>query len=165
MAHAPETRNAVRGSYVYEHLPLEQAAEKHGVSYNTARTWKKRANLKGDNWDKARAAKRMADGGLGDITAQLLENFALLFTATVDEITDGEYDGLKKAEALSRLSDAYTKTMKAAGGGDARIAKLSVALEVLDLLAMFIRENYPGDLERFASILEPFGAKVSEAFG
>lgn len=165
MAHSLETRNAVRRSFVAERLPLEAAAEKHGVSYNTARTWKRKAKGQGDDWDKARAASRMASGGLGDITTQLLEDFALLFQATVEEIKDGKYDGLKKAEALSRLSDAYTKTMKAAGGGDPKIAKLSVALEVLEELANFIREKYPSDLERFAVILEPFGSRVSEVFG
>ncbi len=165
MAHRPETRNAVRASYVREHQPLEAAADKNGVSYATARTWKKRAKEHGDDWDKARAANRMAEGGLGEITAQLLEDFTLLFKSTVEDITTGEYDGLKKAEALSRLSDAYTKTMKAAAGGDPKIAKLSIALETLKLLADHIKENHPDMLERFTNILEPFGAKVNEAFG
>jgi len=165
MAHKPETRNAVRASYVHEHLPLEAAAEKHDVSYPTVRTWKKRAKENGDDWEKARAANRMANGGLGDITVQLLEDFTLLFRTTVEDITTGEYDGLKKAEALSRLSDAYTKTMKAAAGGDPKIAKLSTALETLQLLANHIKEEHPDALERFSLILEPFGAKVNEAFG
>lgn len=165
MAHSADILHAVRRSYVQERLPLDAAAAKHGVSYNTARHWKKRAASHGDDWDKARTASRMAAGGLGDITTQVIEDFVLLFQSTVEEIRDGEYDGLKKAEALSRLSDAYTKTMKAAAGGDPKIAKLSVALEVLEELAKFIRERHPADLERFAAILEPFGARVSEVFG
>jgi len=164
MAHKPETRNAVRSSYVHEHLPLDAACKKHDVSFNTGRTWKKRAKENGDDWDKARAANQMAKGGLGDITTQLLEDFTLLFKSTVEDITTGEYDGLKKAEALSRLSDAYTKTMKAAAGGDPKIAKLSTALETLQLLANYIKEEHPDVLERFSLILEPFGAKVNEAF-
>jgi len=165
MAHKPETRNAVRASYVRDHLPLDAACEKHDVSFNTGRSWKKRAKENGDNWDKARAANRMAEGGLGEITTQLLEDFTLLFKSTIEDITTGEYDGLKKAEALSRLSDAYTKTMKAATGGDPKIAKLSTALETLQLLANHIKEEHPDALERFSLILEPFGEKVNEAFG
>lgn len=165
MAHPQERRGAVRRSYVHERLSLEAAADKHGIAYNTARVWKRKARDDGDDWDKARAAHRMADGGLGDITAQLLEDFALLFQATIEEIKSGDYDGLKKAEALSRLSDAYTKTMKAAAGGDPRIARLAVALEVLDELAKFIRESFPDELERFVRILEPFGERLSKAFG
>lgn len=165
MAYGPETRQAVRKSYVYDRLSLKAASDRHRVAYHTARRWKSEAKTDGDCWDKARTAARMAGGGLGDITAQLLEDFALLFQATVEEIRDGEYDGLKKAEALSRLSDAYTKTMKAAAGGAPKIAKLSVALEVLDELAGFIREHHPQHLETFAEILEPFGARVSEVFG
>ncbi|MBL1321548.1 MAG: DUF1804 family protein [Methylophaga sp.] len=165
MAHTNQTRNAVRSSFVYERLSLEAASEKQGVSFNTARVWKKKAKLEGDDWNKARSASRMAQGGLGDITTQLLEDFALLFQATITDIRDGEYDGLKKAEALSRLSDAYTKTMKAAAGGDPKIAKLSIALETLQLLAVYIKDEHPDVLERFTHILEPFGAKVNEAFG
>jgi len=165
MAHPQETRIAVRRSYVHERLPLEQAAEKHDVSYHTARAWKKRAAKNGDDWDTARQASRMANGNLGDLTNQVLEDFALLFQNTMKDITDGDYDALKKAEALSRLSDAYTKTMKAAGGGNAKLAEFSVALKVLEELAGFIREHYPEQLENFSVILELFGAKLSEVFG
>ncbi|MDH4275186.1 MAG: DUF1804 family protein [Gammaproteobacteria bacterium] len=165
MAHPLESRLAVRRSYVMERLPLEAAAEKHGIGYNTARLWKKKGQATGDDWDRARAASRMAMGGLGDLTAQVLEDFAGLFQLTMEDIRNGEYDGLKKAEALSRLSDAYAKTMKAAGGGDPKLAKLAIALEVLEELTKFLREEYPQHLATFAQLLEPFGARVSEAFG
>lgn len=165
MAHSKETRNAVRSSFVYDRLPLEAAADKHDVSYGTVRTWKKRDKKNGDDWDKARAARRMADGGLGEITAIVIEDFSLLFKSVVEDITHGDYDGLKKAAALSQLSDAYVKTMKAAAGGDPKIAKLSVALETLKLLAEHIKDEHPDVLELFANILDPFGAKINEAFG
>jgi len=165
MAHDKQTHNTVRSSFVYERLPLEAAAEKQGVSYNTVRSWKKKAKENGDDWDKARSASRLAAGGLGDITSQILEDFALLFQSTVLEIKDGSFDGLQKAEALSRLSDAYTKTMKAAAGGDPKIAKLAIALETLQLLAKHIKDQHPAMLEQFTVVLEQFGVKVNEAFG
>ncbi len=95
MAHSSETRNAVRSAYVYDRHPLDVAADKNKVSYNTVRGWKKRDKAKGDDWDKARAASQMAAGGLGDITAQLVEDFVRLFQSTVEDITAGDYDGLK----------------------------------------------------------------------
>lgn len=158
-------RAAVRRSYVYDRLPLEAAAQRCGIAYNTARRWKRQAKADGDDWDRARSAARMAQGGLGELTSQVLEDFAHLFQATVEEIKTGNADGIAKAEALSRLSDAYTKTMKAAGGASPQMAELSVALRVVDELAHFIRDEYPDDLERFAQILEPFGARLSEVFG
>lgn len=164
MAHSLETRQSVRRSYVVERLPLEHAAEKNGVSYHTSRAWKKAAKESGDDWDKARAAARMAAGSLGDITAQVLEDFALLFQTTLDEIKGYDGDPFRKAEAISRLSDAYAKTMKAAGAGNVQLAELAIALKVLEELAKFLRENYPEQLETFTEILGPFGQRLSEVF-
>lgn len=165
MAHSQETRQAVRRAYVVERLALEQAARRNGVSYHTARAWKKKAREDGDDWDRARAATRMAQGGLGDLTAQLLEDFAILFQHTVEEVKSGQYSALQKAEAISRLSDAYTKTVKAAGGGDPRIARLSVALEVLERLAGFVQVQFPEHAGALMAVLEPFGQELAAAYG
>jgi hypothetical protein len=165
MAHAPEVRAAVRRSYVAERLPLEAAAEKHRIAYGTARQWKRKAAEDGDDWDRARSASRMAAGGLGDLTTQVLEEFALLFQATMEEIGSGEYDGLQKAEAMSRLADAYTKTVKAAGGGDNRIAKLAVALDVLGRLVAYVQQHYPQQAVHLLEVLEPFGEELNQAYG
>lgn len=165
MAYAPEKVQEVRKCFVFERQALPDAAARCGVSYSAAQAWKKKAKAAGDDWDKARNASRMAAGGLGDITNQLLEDFALLFQSTIEDIRDGDFNALDKAEAIARLSDSYTKTMKAAGGGNASIAKLSIAMEVLSELAEFIKRDYPDDLERFVCILEPFGMRVSEVFG
>lgn len=164
MAHPESTRIALRRSFVRERLDLEAAASKHGVSYHTARIWKKKAKENGDDWDRARAAVRIAEGGVGDATTFLIEDFVLLFQSTIDQINEGDFDPLKKADAIAKLSDAYTKTMKAASRGDPNIARMSIALQVLQLLAEFIKDNYKADLERFTVILEKFAGKVSEAF-
>lgn len=165
MAYSPETKQAVRSSFIYERLPLPEAASKHGVSYSAAQAWKRQAKAHGDDWDKARSASRLADGGLGDITNQLLEDFALLFQTTIGDIKDGGYNALEKAEAISRLSDSYNKTMKAAAGANPKIAKLAVAMEVLEELAGFIQKEYPDDLPRFAMILEAIQPRVNKVFG
>lgn len=165
MAHAPETRAAVRRSYVAERLPLETAAEKHDVPYQTARNWKRKAGADGDDWDRARAAARMAAGGLGDLTNQVLEEFALLFQSTMEQLSGEEVDGVTKAEAMSRLADAYTKTVKAAGGSDTRIGKLAVALEVLERLVNYIQQHHEQHAVALLEVLEPFGEHLNEAYG
>lgn len=164
MAYPPEKKQSVRASFVYERLPLPQAAAKHDVSYSAAQAWKRQAKVNGDDWGKARAASRLADGGLGDITQQLLEDFALLFQSTINDIKLGDYNALEKAEAISRLSDSYSKTMKAAAGSNPKIAKLAVAMQVLEELAGFIQKDYPQDIARFAVILEAIQPKVGEVF-
>lgn len=164
MAHAPEVRAAVRRTYVSERQPLEAAAERHGISYNTARQWKRTAKEQGDDWDRARSAARMAAGGLGDLTTQVLEEFALLFQSTMEQIGSSEFDGIQKAEAMSRLADAYTKTMKAAGGGDSKIAKLATAMEVLEKLVAFIQQHYPQHGTALLEVLEPFGEELSKSY-
>lgn len=165
MAHTPETRQAVRSSYVHERMPMDLACATHGVSYGTGRSWKRKAKESGDDWDTARSASRMAEGDLGDITTQVVEDFVLLFQATIEELKVLEGNPLQKAETIAKLSDAYVKTMKAAGGGNSKIAELAVAMKVLEELACFIKDGYPEQLEIFAAILEPFGQRVSEVFG
>jgi len=165
VAYPPEKRIELRGYYVFERLSLEAAVEKAGITYHTGRRWKQDAKDMGDDWDRARSASRMAEGGLGDVTHQVIEDFVLLFQATVNDIKTGDFDGIEKANALAKLSDAYTKTMKAAAGGNPQIARLSVALEVLKELSGFITDNYKDDLQRFTVILDAFAARASEVFG
>jgi len=165
MAYSPEIREAVRNAYVRERLPLEAAAGRVGVSYSTAQKWKRDDKADGLCWDKARQAARMATGGLGDLTAELLEDFAVLFQSTVEEIRDASVDPLKKAEAISRLSDAYNKTMRAASKGAPEIGQLAMALEVIDLLARFVRAEFPEHAEALITVLEPFGQKVAQKYG
>ncbi|HEC12282.1 MAG TPA: DUF1804 family protein [Acidiferrobacteraceae bacterium] len=166
MAHPSEVRDEVRGNYVYKRLPLAEAANLADVSYNTAREWKKKAKTQGDDWDRARSAARMASGPLGDITAQVMEDFVLLFQATVSALkNDKTLDPIKCTEALSRLADAYTKVVRAAGGSDPKMAELAIAIRVTDELAKFIRDRFPDKLPIFAQILEPFGGHLSEVFG
>lgn len=163
MAHGKEIQTAVRRSYVNERLSLAAAADKHHIPHVTARSWKKKAKIDGDDWDKARSATRMAEGGIGELTSQVIEDFAMLFQSTIEDLKkDDKIDAVKKAEALSRLSDAYSKTMKAASTGSPQIARLSIAMEVLEELAGYIRKHSPDDLPRFASILDPFGQHIAK---
>lgn len=165
MAYSPEIKQAVRASYVYERLDLPAIAAKHNISLATIQSWKKVAKVAGDDWNKARSASRMANGSLGDVTQEIMEDFSLLFKSTIEDIKTGEFDGLQKAEAISKLADAYVKTMNAATKGNPKLARLSVAFEVISELAGFIKTNFPEAIELFAKILDKFAVRVNEVFG
>nr|WP_247646856.1 DUF1804 family protein [Haemophilus influenzae] len=82
MAHDEKTKADVRRYYVFDCLTLELAAEKAGVSYNTARRWKREAEARGDNWDKVRDANTMANGKVEDVARGMLTAFVLYFENT-----------------------------------------------------------------------------------
>lgn len=165
MAYSQEFVLAVRASYIYESLNFEACALKHNAASKTIQAWKRKAKENGDDWDKARSAARLASGGLGEITARLLEDFTLLFQNTIDDLSTGDHSGLEKAEAISRLSDAYSKTMKSAATGNPKIARLSIALEVIKSLSEFIKAEHPELLNDFVTVLEGFDVKITKEFG
>ena len=104
MAHKPEIRQACRSAYVYDRLSLPDAAESVGIPYNTARVWKKRARAEGDDWDKARTAARLAEGGLGDLTRMVLSDFTHQFQTTLERLKGYEGDPVDAAQAMTRLA-------------------------------------------------------------
>ena len=165
MAYSDDKRYAVRNSYVFERLPLSAASEKHDIPYNTVRGWKKKSRINGDDWDKARSASRLAQKGLGDFTDVVLEEFALLFKTTINDLKEKDSaDPIKRSEAISRLADAYTKTVKAAGLVNPRISQLGTALETLKLFSKFISDQFPEQIETFVTILEQFAPVISQEF-
>lgn len=165
MAHAESTRLAVRGGYVQRRLTLSEAARQARVSAATARTWKRQAKLAGDNWDTARQAARLAEGGLGGITERVLADFSALFAGTMDHLNRHPTNPIETAQAMATLSDAYAKTVKAAGCADPKLARYAIALDALKLFAEFARQRNPKLLPDLAALLEPFGAHLAREWG
>jgi hypothetical protein len=164
--HEESTRRAVRAAYVYEALSLESAAEKQGVPHSTARRWKRGAKAEGDDWDKARAAARMAGSGMQAVAGAVVEDFVLLFQSTLEALkAAGDIPPLDKAEAISRLSDAFSKTVKAAGMADPALSRLSLSMEVLEALGSFINDKFPQHGTAFLEVLEPFGVELARRYG
>ncbi len=165
MAHSQETKRKVRSEYV-KGMPLKAAAALHNVPYGTARTWKEAASNAGDDWDVARAALRLSDGGVKALTAEVIEDFVHMFKSTIDAVkADKKLSPLQKADVLAKLSDAYQKTIKAAGSSNPGLSKLAIALDVLRKQLDFIRDRYPKHTPIFMEILEPFGEYLSREFG
>ena len=166
MARPPEQRQELRRAYVYDRLPLEAAADKAGIPLGTARRWKADAENAGDDWEKARAAASLSATGANTVAQMVLADFLTLHGAVVDELRNApDVPALAKAEALSRLADAFTKTMAAVAKAAPDLGRFAVATELLADYARFVRDRFP-DLEKAViETLEPFGVCIAEKYG
>ncbi len=166
MAHPPETRAKLRALYVYDRLPLETAAERINISYATARRWKSDAENDGDDWERGRSAARLSNDGIRNITQMILEDYLALHQATVEAVKVADNMGpLPKAEVLSRLADAFTKTMAAVGKASPELSRLAIATDVMQRLAEFVGESFPQHVEALLEVIEPFAADLAKDFG
>lgn len=165
MAHGRDKRTQLRKLYVTDRQSLKAAAALMKLSYSTARAWKDDAKVHGDDWDHARMAEEIGDGGLRELTRMVLGEFVPLFRSTIEAIkTDKTCSAVDKAEALSRISDAYTKTVKASGAVDPQLAKLGWGMDVIKLLAQFTAERFPQHQAALLEILEPFGERLAQDY-
>jgi len=166
LAHPAETVDALRRAYVIDRLPIEAAAEKVGVPPSTARKIKARAEGKGDDWDKARSVAALTAAGAGSIAQLVLADFLALHQSTVEALrTDAAIPPLARAEAMSRLADAFTKTMGAVAKAAPELGRFAVASELLEELARFVRGDFPQHGGAFVEVLEPFGAMLAAKWG
>lgn len=165
MAHDAKKRTELRRRYVTDRQPLNAAAVLTKVSYATARDWKRQASGRGDCWDRARQAEDVGQGGVKALTRMVLEEFIPLFKSTIEAIRNGDFDAIEKAEAISRLSDAYSKTVKASGAVDPSIAKLGWAIDVIKMLAEFTAERFSQHQSALLEVLEPFGETLAAEYG
>jgi len=165
MAHDQKTRNQVRAKYI-QGLPLATAAETCQVAYQTARNWKRAAKENGDDWDHARAARRLSKGSIEELTNQVLEELTTQFMATFEAMkADPTMDAVKKSDILARLSDSYVKTVNAAGRANPALNELSRTMDVLKDLSEFIADRFSKHRAAFLEILEAYGQEVARKHG
>ncbi|MFZ6655651.1 DUF1804 family protein [Undibacterium sp. TJN19] len=166
MAHPPEVRDKVRRAYVFDRLSLEVAALKCGVSYGTASRWKSQAAEGGDNWEKAQAAQLMAGGSIEDIGRQMLAGLVTQYQSSMEELTkDANINPVVKVQLLASLADAFNKTISASKRILPETSELATAMEVVQKMAMFVRQRYPQHANAFTELLEPFGDELFKAYG
>lgn len=166
MAHGIQIRAAARAAYIHEALGIEAIAERLKITTSTVHRWKRQSEQAGDSWERARSAARLSGQGADAVTSAVLEDFVLLFQSTLAEVkSDTEMKAINKAEIISRLSDAYNKTISAAGKSSPKLNKFAIAMEVMQLMAEFIRGRHPAHASAFAEILEPFAEELARAYG
>lgn len=149
-----------------ERLTLERAAAKADIPLGTARKWKSRAALKGDDWDRARAVSALTQAGSSTVAQLVLTDFLVAHQAALAELhAAGDVAPLAKAEALSRLADAFTKTMSAVAKAAPDLGRYAVASEVMTDFARFVQERYPTQAAALIEVLEPFAAHLADKYG
>ncbi|SMH62852.1 DUF1804 family protein [Azospirillum agricola] len=167
MAHGDATRADLRRAYVYDRLELPAAADRVAVSLSTARRWKSDAEAEGDDWEKARTAARLAGDGRQSVAEMILNDYLMLHQACMEEVKAARtIDPLKKAEVLSRLADAFNKTMGAVSKASPELSRLAVATDVIQRLAGFIRKRKapPAVLEFLIDALDEFASELARDF-
>lgn len=162
MAHDVNTKTELRRLYLFERLSLEVAAAQVGVSLPTARRWKQQAAEFGDDWDKLRAAHTLAGTDLEDVARQLLTDLVLQFKATMEALQVAEIGAAERVQLLTSLSDSYNKAISANKKLMPETSKLAVALQVVEMLAAYLKQHKPDLLMDFMQILEPFGKALEK---
>ncbi|MFB9160193.1 DUF1804 family protein [Chromobacterium violaceum] len=166
MAHTPETRDKLRRLYVFDRISLEVAAMQCGVSMSTASRWKRELAEAGDDWDKVRAAHILAGGGIESIARAALSGFMVQYQAVMEALqVDANLPAEKKVGMLASLADSFNKTIAASKRVLPETSQLATAMEVVQSLAAYIRENHPQHAAAFVEILEPFGNELANLYG
>lgn len=166
MAYGIRQRNEVKKNYVNRMLALTQAAKLVNVPIGTARRWKTEALARGDDWDEARAAAAITNGGRDDLMKTIINNFVVMYQATMESLQNAENMAPEtKVASLASLADAFSKTMKSAGMASPELSRLAIANDIIQLLGDFVQNKFPQHIEAFLEILEPFGEEVSRSYG
>ncbi len=166
MARPPEEVDALRRGYVVERLPLEKAAKNAGIPPGTARKMKSRAAAKGDDWDKARAVSALTQAGSGVVAQMVLTDYLVVHQVTMAELAAAtDLPPMDKAEAMSRMADAFTKTMSAVAKAAPDLGRYAVASEVMTDFAKFVQEQFPQHAAALVEVLEPFAAALADKYG
>ncbi|MDR0700943.1 MAG: DUF1804 family protein [Azoarcus sp.] len=164
MAHSAETRALVRKLYI-EGLPLTGAAVTAGVSYETARDWKKTAAARGDDWDTARAAMRVSEQGIDTLNRELVEDFARQVIVTTRELETAQIAAADKAQLLAQLADAYAKFSRAFARVNPAYSGLAVALDTLKTLAEYLAQHDRAALAALRPHLDDVGGILGRRYG
>ncbi|MBK5072561.1 DUF1804 family protein [Budviciaceae bacterium CWB-B4] len=170
MAYPKEKREQIRRAYVLDGLSLEVSAQMSGVAYGTAQRWKNAARDAGDDWDKVKAAHVFAGSSLEELGRSMITALILQFNSTMARIETADKDGeplqpAERVKLLVSLTDALNKAVSSSKRLLPETNQLATALEVIQLLSHFIKENYPQHLQAFADVLEPFGHEIERVYG
>lgn len=165
MAHDDKTKTHVRRYYVFDCLPLEQSARKAGVSFGTARRWKKQAENAGDDWDKARDAHTIAGGKVEEVAKGMLTTFVLYFGNIMDELKAAEDLPItEKAQLIQGLGDSFTKMVAASKRIVPEVSQTATALKTVKLFGEYVQTNKPQLLSEFLDLLDGFALVLEKEF-
>ncbi|ELW9228599.1 DUF1804 family protein [Morganella morganii] len=166
MAFPQETRDKLRRAYIFSQMSLEVAAAQAGVSFVTARRWKKEAQDKNDDWDKMRAAHMLAGGGVEDAGRAVLMSLVVQCQTVTEQInTNPDIAPGTRVDMLASLADAFNKAVSASKKILPETDKLATAIDVIQRLGQFISDKYPQHNVVFVEILESFAGVLEREYG
>lgn len=166
MAFPQETRDKLRRAYIFSQMSLEVAAAQAGVSFVTARRWKKEAQDKNDDWDKMRAAHMLAGGGVEDAGRAVLMSLVVQCQTVTEQInTNPDITPGARVDMLASLADAFNKAVSASKKILPETDKLATAIDVIQRLGQFISDKYPQHNVVFVEILESFAGVLEREYG
>lgn len=164
MAHSQQTKDNVRRLYI-EGMPLNGSAIASGVSYDTARDWKKTAKHNGDDWDTARAAYQISEQGVDDLTRNMIESMMRQGLVISRELENGNLTAMQKAQIHASLSDSMSKFSKSMSRINPKLGALSVSLDTLKTIAEYLSKHDKNALVVFQEHLEGIGATLQSRYG
>ena len=166
MAYLQETRDKLRRAYIFSQMSLEVAAAQAGVSFVTARRWKKEAQDRNDDWDKMRAAHMLAGGGVEDAGRAVLMSLVVQCQTVTEQInTNPDIPADKRVDLLASLADAFNKAVSASKKILPETDKLATAIDVIQRLGQFISDKYPQHNVVFVEVLEAFADVLEKDYG
>jgi transposase len=173
MAHKKDVRDAVRRDYIAQGMSLEVLGPMHGVSMASVVRWRREARDNGDDWDRLRAARRLASGVPEDITRDLLMEFLEHHKHAMErlrEAREGSPEGQpmpadEYATLLAKLQDGFNKMMAASKRILPQTDRLIVAAGVVEDLAAFLSEKHPALMAGFLDVLPAFQGIVEKKYG
>jgi len=164
MTHPNEDRLKLRGLYVYQRLPMDQACQRLNVPRTTGHRWKREAAEQGDDWETVRSAVALGDENFSALSKRLLEDYLLQHQATMDQLReDTTLSAQSRAETLASMSDSFNKTMNSFKRLSPELNRQAIALDVLQRLAQFAQTRYPKHVAALVELLEPFGTELAKS--
>lgn len=165
MAHPQEIREKVRRDYVSGRQTLELAATLNKVPFATVRLWKKSAKENGDDWDKARSAYLLANGGVEDLAQMMLAEFIVQYRDTMERLqVDDKLSSMERVKLLGSLSDSYAKNISTNKKLMPETSELATAMKLLDMQLAWVKKHRLKHLQAFLDVLEPFGQFIETEF-
>lgn len=156
MAHSPEKRQELRAAYIGG-LPLEQAAEKVGVPFGTARNWFREARDGQDDWDKfQRVSLMIAGGGIEQALGRVIAAGLLRCEALLEKIAASaeSEDPMESVKATATLADTVAKLRAAGKNLMPEADALAVANETVKGLSELFCRLHPAESGRMAATVE-----------
>lgn len=163
---------AVQASYRRNGGNLAQAARAHGVSIGAAYRWKKKDQAIHRDWNQespsvleggavlGQTANCLAGSSRETLVGALLEEYLVMHKDAVEAIKKQVDTPLQRVDALSRLSQALDRTLRALGKASPEMSRLAMASWVLERQAEFVKNRFEHYLPVFVEVLEPFGAEL-----